>query len=76
MITMIAAVLTIAVSLIPTSAVSDLHSSSSGSSAPSVNVPTGHHQTVGPVWNRNPFAPLLRAPVAAPWTDRPGFLAG
>ena len=76
MITTIAAVLAIALTLIFASAVSDLHSSSSGLSAPSSSGPGVHHQMVGPAWSSNPFAPLFRAPVIGPWTQRPPFLAG
>lgn len=71
MVATIAAVLALAVTLIFATAVSDLQSSSSGSSTRSYGVPAVHHQTPALAWSRNPFAPLLRTTVVAPWTEHP-----
>lgn len=76
MISAIAAVLAIVVTLFLASAVSDLRASPTGSSGSSSSAPAVHHQTGAPAWNPKPFAPLLRTPVVAPWTEHAPFLAG
>lgn len=76
MISAIAAVLTIVVTLILASAASDLPASPSGSGGSPSSVPAVHNQTGAPAWNLNPFAPLLRTPVVAPWTEHTPFLKG
>lgn len=67
MVTVIAAVLAIAVTLMFASAVNDSHGSPSGASAPSPIAPAVRIPAVGPVWNHNPFAQIFRAPVVEPW---------
>lgn len=75
MITTIAAVLAIAVTLIFASTVGDVGGSSSSSPAPSFSTPAVHQQTAAPAWTLNPVAPLLRTAVIAPWTEQRPFLA-
>lgn len=75
-ITMIAALLAIAITLILATAVRGLASSSSGSSALSASVPAVHNQTAATTWQLNPFTPVLRKQFVAPWTDHTPFRAG
>ncbi len=78
--TIAAAVLAIVLTVFLASAISDLHSSSprlSVPSVPSVGVAWVHHPSVATgAWNRDPFAPLVRAPVVSPRMEDSPFLVG